>query len=50
MQVLKDLLKSEERWGSIVECLTPDRTVAGSSLTAPEELRCVREQDTLSSA
>ena len=41
-----DNLSREERGGSVVECLTRDRGVAGSSLTGG---CCVLEQDTLSS-
>ena len=38
----------EERGGSVVECLAQDRGVAGSA--SLEALRCVLEQDALSSA
>ena len=34
-----------ERSGSVVECLSQDREVVGSSLKGKVSLRCVHEQD-----
>ena len=47
-QAVVEVTKIEECKGSVVECLTEDRGVAGSSLTVGTA--CVIEQDTLSSA
>ena len=41
---------SEERGGSVVECLTRESAIKGLWVRAsPEALRCVLEQDTLPS-